>query len=84
MIIIEDIQKAGKSEIPIEPSKENMHWYFKILTFGIPSIIWVICENIFVDSPPLVYSFIPITIGIQYFIHHLLIEKKFDNHCKGF
>lgn len=79
-----DIQKTEEVRKPIDPSKEDLHWYFKILTFGMPSLVWVICGNIFIDSPPLVYLFIPITIGIQYSIHHLLLEKKLNKIAKDF
>jgi hypothetical protein len=84
----EDVKKSEELTKPIDPAKENLHWYFKILTLGLPSLILVICERIFVDTPPLVYFFIPVTIGIQFMIHYLLQEKglkkiaiDFKNWC---
>jgi hypothetical protein len=80
----EDIKKSEDLEKPVDPAKENLHWYFKILTLGFPGLILVICGKIFADSPPLIFSFVPITIGIQFMIHNLLKEKGFGKIAIAF
>lgn len=71
----EDIKKSEKLSQPIDPAKENLHWYFKILTLGLPNIFFVICKAIYVDSPPMIYSYVPISIIVQFLIHYKLQQK---------
>ncbi|MCE9539478.1 MAG: hypothetical protein K8R85_09700 [Bacteroidetes bacterium] len=80
----EEIKKSEEIKQPVDPAKENLHWYFKILTLGLPSLVWVICQKIFADSPPLIYSFVPIAIIIQFLIHHFLQEKGFNKIASDF
>jgi hypothetical protein len=79
----EDIKKIKDIAKPVDPAKENLHWYFKILTLGLPGLVLIICKKIFDPVPSLIY-FVPITMGIQFVIHRMLHKKGFTKIAKDF
>jgi hypothetical protein len=80
----EDIKRHEELNQPIDPSKENLHWYFKIGTLALPISVATICQGILSTHTPIIFFYLPISIGLQMLIHYTLQQKGFDKIATDF